>query len=247
MKQALMYVIIFVILCSLADYSIDNTFARQIDKQSPYHLALASIGAKSLESRMDSWAKMRTAPGAEDLKSCLENILVAFKLPVKKDEFILESHENTLILRYEVRFSELVYCFAIESNIDKNECYLLTSIISSDSKVVWRDYQKIYQDLLGLDWESYYLYTASIDTALSNESRKECMNVLMKNLGVAEAEIYENGVITSSAGYSETLEQDIRAVKAGKRKYNVQAALRSILDQEKTHVYIGLPLIMADY
>lgn len=247
MKRVLMYLIIFTVICSLADYSIDYTFAKQINKQSPYYLAFASIGANSLESRMDSWAKIRTAATEQDLKLYLETILTAFKLPVKNDDYKLEKHENATILRYEIGSGEEIYNFAIESNKETNECYLIASFISTNDKKQWEESEKIFRGLLGLEWKSYYLYTASIDMFLNSKSRKNFVNVIMNNLEAEGDELYQEGIVTSSAGYSEIIEENIEAIKVENKKYNVQTAIRSNIKQGKTYVYIGSPLILGDY
>lgn len=248
MKRVLMYLITFAVICSLADYSIDYTLAKQINKQSPYHLAFASIGANSLESRMDSWAKIRTTATVQDLESYLEIILKAFNLPIKRNKCVVEQNQDSIVLRYETKCGQEIYNFALESNNKINECYLVASFISNNKdRQDWKDSEKVFQGLLGQNWKSYYQYTASIDTVQNTKGRKEFLNVVMKNLGAKETELYQDGMVTSSAGYSAIIEENIGAIEVGEKKYNVQAAIRSSIKEGKTYVYIGSPLILGDY
>lgn len=57
-KKFLFYLSLFTMLIIIGDYGIDYTIAKQINNKSPYYLSFVSIGANSLESRMDCWATM---------------------------------------------------------------------------------------------------------------------------------------------------------------------------------------------
>ena len=59
MKKVIIYLSIFVALCSLSSYLIEKELEQKMKPPSPYYLSFASIGAISLESRLDCWAKIK--------------------------------------------------------------------------------------------------------------------------------------------------------------------------------------------
>ena len=81
LKRCVTYIIIFIILCSISNYSIDYVQGKQINEQSPYYLSFASIGAIYLESRLDCWAKIRTSSTTQELQDYLVNILKTLDIP----------------------------------------------------------------------------------------------------------------------------------------------------------------------
>ena len=75
MKKCVYYICIFIILCFFGDSAIKYSIAQQIENQSPYCLSFASIGANLLESRLDSWAKIKTVKTFAEMDQELKKIL----------------------------------------------------------------------------------------------------------------------------------------------------------------------------
>ncbi|MDD2585164.1 MAG: YwmB family TATA-box binding protein [Syntrophomonadaceae bacterium] len=247
MKRAILYVLIFIFLCSLCNYSIDYTIGKQIENQSPYYLSFASIGAISLESRMDCWAKINTTSNRESLENDLTNILKAFGLPMRPENFTEENSSHSYILRYDIAAQNIIYQFIVESDGKLGETYYIVTLLTDDKKVNLMEYRNKLDKIIGLEWTCYYLYTGLLNNNIEQSSRLTMVDVVLKNLKATKVDTWANENSLSTTGYSQVLVRKIPPVSIQEKKYNVQVAISSDYENNKTYVYIGSPLILGDY
>ena len=100
LKKLFIYLILFGALIIICDYGINYTVAKQIDNKSPYYLSFASIGANSLESRLDCWATIRTSSSNADLEKYLFDIVSNLSLPFGKNNLLVFTSGDTVSINY---------------------------------------------------------------------------------------------------------------------------------------------------
>lgn len=247
MKKFFAYIIIFIFLCSICSLGIDYTIGKQIENQSPYYLSFASIGANSLESRMDCWAKLKTTSTEKEMKSIMEKLLINLGLSIEPEKMIHGTTRHSNILRYEACQENHKFFLILESDQMENETYLALTIMSPESADKWPDYKSKLNQFLGISWNYYYLYTGCLDNVIDSKSQEQLLQVVMQNLQAKVTETYQEGNTISLTGYSPVLEKKVSSVEVAGKKYNVQAASRASQYQGKTYIYIGSPLILGNY
>jgi len=243
MKKVLIYLIIFTVLCAVSSYGVDYLVFHKIENISPYYLSFSSIGAISLESRVDCWAKINTSLSVNELSQNLKNIIDCLGLSVIDNEITTESTNNGYVLGYQCESGKLIYSVKAETELNENESYLLLTIISNNPEPV--DLTIVEEQLKSsrYKWKYYYLYTGKLDYCVDSDSRREMLKVILDNLAADSLEIYEDEYMTSMTGYTSLFKN---SVTIQGNKYNVQTAIRNSQDKE-TLVYIGQPLILGDY
>ncbi len=243
MKKVLIYLIIFVTLCAASGYGIDHLVYHEIDHQSPYYLSFASIGAISLESRLDCWAKLNRKLSQEELQAQAKEVLNNLGMPWDDEKAIPNSKNNDHALAYTVQSGHLTYSFSAETDSDKNESYFLLSVISRDKS---SDLSSLEERLRqgNLNWRYYYLYTGKLDHYADQESRRQLLEVMLENMDSHSDEVYEDQYMTSISAYTPLFNN---SVKVQDKKYNLQIAARSVIGEQEAFIYIGQPLIIGDY
>ncbi len=242
-----MYIIIFAFLCSIGNYSIEYSLGKKLENQSPYYLSFASIGANSLESRMDCWAKIKTVSSLEELDQNMIKILNSLNLPVDTKKLIHTSDKQEIILRYEIENGNEAYNLILKSNWKLKETYYILSFLSSQKNNQFYEYAQTLNDTPGVKWNIYFLYTGTINNIIEYESQEEIVNVVLKKLEAKKIETYKNGKITSATAYSNVIEKINPYIRIEGKKYNIQVAVRINEKEKKTYVYIGTPLILGNY
>lgn len=243
MKRIYYYLGIFIFFCFLGNSAIQYSIARQIEEQSPYCLSFASIGANFLESRLDCWAKIKSAKSFAEMDQELINILTALELPLQKQNFQHQEHDGKKVLRYEFVCHQQYYLFTLQ-NESEATYFLLTSISNQDDKQM-RQTEKLLKQTIGC--KSYWRYKGVIQTRLDADGRKEYKDILVKCLHATEMDNYEDDNLTSITAYSKKLADKYGAVEVAGKKYNMQAALHSNTADNKTYIYLGFPLLLNDY
>lgn len=243
MKRVMIYLTIFAALCSLSSYAIDKQVDQKVKRPSPYYLSFASIGAISLESRLDCWAKINHELEEDELEQKSMEIIHTLGLaPSSPAEFTKDSESDCLI-RYTFQDQQLSYYFSAQTDSKKNESYFLLNAISpAASADLAQIEKKLRQD--EMDWQYYYLYTGKLNHYMDRESRAAVIQVILENMEAEGGELYEDDNTSSMASFSPLFDNTIQVQE---QKYNVQVAARSNRQQQEAIVYIGQPLIMGDY
>ncbi len=243
MRKALIYLLIFASLCGISGYGIDYYVNNKINHQSPYYLSFASIGAISLESRLDCWAKINQKLSQDDLERKFREVLSQLGMAWADEKMIRTNKESGYRIDYTVESKQITYSFSAETDKGKNETYLLLTVSSPDQG---EDLGRIEKRLRtgDLNWHYYYLYTGKLDHYVNQESRVELVNVILRNLGADSSELYEDQYMTSMTAYTPLFEN---SVTVQNKKYNLQVAAKSTPQQQEAVIYIGQPLIIGDY
>lgn len=246
MKKCFIYIITFIILIFVCNYSIDYTVGKQLEKQSPYYLAFTSIGANSLEFHIDCWAKIKTISSENELKSYLQNILQTLNLPDELDNYRFHKNRNSVILQYEISSPDQKYIFLLESDEKTNETYFIINITAQDEALIKNIPAKLNK-IIGISWTYYYLYTASLSAPLDIKGCQEMMKVIEKNLAIRDMEIFADGDTCSFTGYSPLLSNYSQDIKVNDKAVNIQVAFQLDEELKKTNIIFGSPLILGEY
>jgi hypothetical protein len=247
LKRSVAYIIIFIILCSISNYSINYVQGKQIKEQSPYYLSFASIGAIYLESRLDCWAKIRTSSTTQELQDYLVNILKTLDITFDPKLLNITSTDTTTILNYELSRPEQNLIINIKSNQQLNESYFMVSVVCQEQKICLEQYESRLNQILGLKWQYYYLYTGKLPHLIAPDDQDQVITVLLRTMKAQPVEIYVNNGTRSVTAFSSWLEERIPGLSINGKKYNLQFAIRNNKDKSKTYVYIGSPLILGEF
>ena len=247
LKKIIYYLLIFIILITIGDYGINYSIARSIDNKSPYYLSFASIGANSLESRMDCWATIRRPSSTEELKKILIQILNSLDLPADENKFVLFTDNNSILLNYLMADADFQGYFCLETDLKKQETYLVISLVDSGNRRELSNNEKNLKLIPGVKWQFNYLYTADLDYMVTLDSHRALLEVISKILGVKVMNVYQQENMTSMAGYSPVIMHKGQQSAMSDEIYNFQIAIRNSSADKKTYIYIGSPLILDDY
>lgn len=246
MKKVLLYIIIFASICYLTNYSIDYTIGKQLQNQSPYYLSFASIGANSLESHLDCWAKLKSTSSNEDMEAYLLDILECMGISVIKEKMLWQQNDSGKTLYYEIKMESENYYIAIENNNHDEATYLIVSVDSQKNKELNYLENKLNR-LIGPKWTYYYRYTGKLDYIIDKSSQKKLMNIISHNLQCTGVTEFDDNSSLSCTGYSPLVNKYCAPVTVEKSKYNVQIAVQIDEKQGNTNIIIGSPLILGNY
>ena len=247
MKRALFSIVFFILLCFLGNHTIDYTMGRHIENRSPYSLAFASIGAFSLESHQDCWAKLRTSSTENELKRYMRQMASSLNLEYQPDKVLIHSSEQGLEMEYSTTVNGIDYYLALQSITNHEETHFIVSAKTSEPDKAIPSIKEQLQKIGILEWHDYYLYKGELKNIFDEEGTTQLAGVVMKNLDAVTIENYQEGMTFSSTGYSQSLAKSIRPIWSDGQRYNVQVAFYSSPSQDKTYVYIGFPLIVGNY
>jgi hypothetical protein len=247
LKKVILYILIFICFCGLIELSVNYSLGQQIENQSPYCLSFSSIGANLLESRIDSWAKIKTTSSAKQLDQHLITILEKLQLPINNYKFKHTSDNTINSLEYECQKSTATFQFILQSDKNQKETYILISIIAkpNSNSINLPNYEKKLKQVL--DFNCYYLYSGYIDYNLEPASRLEFLKLILKQMDAKQVDLYEENNTTSITGFSENLAGNVKPIDTGLHKVNLQAAMRCNRIENRTYVYIGSPVILGEY
>lgn len=246
MKKIILYVLTFIVVCSVTSYGIDYTVGQSLQNQSPYYLSFASIGANSLESHLDTWAKIKTSSTEEELESYLFNILRSLNLPADQNNFKSLINENKIILDYELSVEKSSFKIILESDEKLKETYFIISIIDEDINNL-KGYSNKLNNIIGLKWKTYYKHYGVLELVVDGKSSQKLIEVMMKNLQAENVNIYSDGKTCSATGYSKLLERVVPPTKINNENVNVQIAVQIDESKKQTNIIIGSPLILGNY
>ncbi|MDD2509544.1 MAG: YwmB family TATA-box binding protein [Syntrophomonas sp.] len=246
MRRVIVIILSFILVSAFCNQIINSKQEKEVLERSPYYLSFASIGAISLESRLDCWARIKKTSTSEEIRQSMENILETLNFPVNSKGFV--NRKYPLSMTFCSSYGDFRIQLTGQSDEQSGETYFILSLVSSKSSSSYlRSLPKILSDGSNLDWTSYYLFTGRIDHSLSTESQQKILHTVMKTLESEVVESFHEKNIVSMTGYSQSIEKISPPVLMGKKKYNVQVAARSNWKEGKTYIYIGSPLIMQNY
>lgn len=245
MKKVIIYILIFACFCGLIELSVNYSLGKQIENQSPYCLSFSSIGANLLESRIDSWAKIKTTSSAKQLDQHLINILENLQLPINSHKFKHTEKNAINSLEYECRKTNETFQFILQSDENQKETYILISIAAKSDSTNLPLYEKKLKAIL--DCNCYYLYTGYLDYSLQQASQLELLKLVVKQMDARLVDTYQENNITSITAFSERLAGNVKPVNTGLSRVNLQAAMRCNTIEHRTYVYIGSPIILGEY
>ncbi|MBC7074563.1 MAG: YwmB family TATA-box binding protein [Syntrophomonadaceae bacterium] len=247
LKKLLLYIIIFAALCSIGNYSVDYSLGKHIDNKSPYYLSFSSISAVPLESRVDCWAEIGRVASARELELIMLDILQVLGLKVNPEKFVYKKTGKEISISCSAGDSHEKYQVILQAENDFEKTYAVLTFISGDKDCKLYELEEKLRQMEGLRWNYYYLYTGAINSVVDYQSQEKILDIILKNLDAEKLEVYRDGKVTSITGYSKILEETVSPVEVGKKRYNVQTAVRTDSAKQKTYVYIGSPLILGDY
>lgn len=247
MKRAAVSLFLFFLLCLLSNHTIDYTMGRQIENRSPYSLAFASIGAISLESRLDCWAKLRTDSTESELKRYMLTLASSLNLEYHPDNVLISSYDGTVEMEYSLTQKGVQYYLAVQSRADNGETHFIVSAQTRDPDQSLTHIKQQLDRVGILEWHDYYLYKGELNETFDKTGTVRLVNVIIKNLGAVVTDTYQEGRSFSCTGYSQKMKGNIEPIWIDGERYNVQVALYSSPSQDKTYVYIGFPLIVGNY
>ncbi|MGI6452554.1 MAG: YwmB family TATA-box binding protein [Syntrophomonadaceae bacterium] len=240
MKKVLFYIIIFSFLCSLCNERINYTLGKKME--SPYFLSFASIGANSLEFRVDAWAIIDKAYSLIELQAEMTKILEALDLPTDN----IAASARTDALSYRFTKDNIGYTVSLLSDPKTNRTAYVMEIETNDSfNRLFQIVERIEQT--GLPFTSNYCLSGCIDSIVEHDSQKELIKVMLKTLEANIIEEFDDGRVTSVTAYSKSAEKTVKPIKAEGTKYNVQIAVHPDLASGKTCIMLGLPMLLDNY
>lgn len=247
MRKLALYIILFIVACATCNYGINQITASKINNRSPFYLCFASIGANSLESRMDCWAKIKTDSSARDIREIVYTILTQIQCPVSKNELEVESIAGGYVLDFETLYEGTKIFLRAESNQENKETFFTCRLLTTSPAFEFKQYKHELDNVPGLKWHYYYMFTAETTENVGTESQKPLLCVVMKNLEASIHEEFRSEAATSMTGYSPAVAKEYEdSVIVGKTRYNVQVAARTT-STGSTRIHIGVPLILDEY
>ncbi len=244
MRKAIIYLGFFIFFIIISNYGIDYSVSKQLEKQSPYYLAFASIGVNSLEFHLDCWAKIKTTSSAEDLESYWKIIMAMLKLPAEQNLVTYEKTNNSLILSYIISHEGVNYHFILESDEIVKETYFIINVVSNEEALIKNLAAKL-NNIISLKWTYYYHYTGSLDMVVGEKGCQELLKVMVKNLQIEEVDSYSHNKTFCKSGYSQLISTP--SIKVNKQDINVQLAIQIDEVKQQTNIILGSPLIWGDY
>ncbi|MEQ8173765.1 MAG: hypothetical protein ABRQ26_01740 [Syntrophomonadaceae bacterium] len=232
MKKILIYIILFMILCTAGGFVLDSARVQCVDEIPPYCLSFASIGAIFQESRLDAWAKIDTGTQKEaeihKIKRSLgiEDAVWTEKATDKSSKYLFLQGDNSYLITWEQYTPE--------------QEFLRISIKSSDPNANLPQYEKRITGLAGYSWNINYTISGEIGAIVDDQSMPILMDTLVKNLKGRQINNYHYGDSWSATAtcYKKPVILDY---------YHFESALRREKQLGKTRVWLGVPEIQNCY
>lgn len=232
MKKVIIYITVFLILCTTGSFVLDSARAQYVDEIPPFCLSFASIGAIFQESRLDAWAKINTNVERE---AEIKNIMAALGL----DEGVWTKQAREKSSKYMLLQGSNAYLITWEQNTPE-QAFLCISIKSSDPNANLPQYENRINRLVGYKWNFNYIITGEISSIVDDNSMQVLMDTLVQNLKGSKTNNYRCGDSWSAMA------------KCSKRPilsnyYQFESALKREKEVGKTRVWLGVPAIQNTY
>jgi hypothetical protein len=245
MKKIIYYLLLFMLLCLLGNSIINNSIRTQLANQSPYSLSFASIGAISLESRLDCWAKLNTDSTLTDLKQEMNKILACLQLPYDASLMQIRDKGQTRALEYNIFQKKINYHISLKSDPELQETYYVITVKSTANDFRAQTIQDKLNGHPGLKWQYYTLHSGRLKERVNNSSHVEILSAVLKKFKACNVKQYREDQMMVVTAYSPIVGGN--ALDLNGSKCNLQAAVRNDEIERQTYIYIGSPLIIAEY
>ncbi len=232
LKKILIYISLFIILCTAGGFALDSARAKYVDEIPPYCLSFASIGAIFQESRLDAWAKINT-----DVEEEAEIKKVKASLGLGEATWTRQANKKSS--HYALFQGSNSYLITWEQNTPE-QAFLRITIKSSDPNASLAQYENRITGLAGYNWNINYTISGEINTIVDDQSMQVLMDTLLENLKGRQTNNYRYG-----DSWSATATSFIKPVIPN--YYHFESALRREKESGKTRVWIGIPEIQNSY
>ncbi len=240
-KKTIAYVILFAIISFLGDSYLKNCIAQHHKNESPYRLAFASVGANLLEFRIDCWATIKTDGSENQMNQVLMQLLQQLNMPTETTRVLPGEKNGIKTLEYNTVLANTQYYFLLQSDQIGNHINILITLVDQDDKrLLW--YEAKLRQMH--DFNVYYQYKGIIDARPDLAGREELLSIFFTNLQATTKSNYREGLMSSRTGYSHAVPSE--AVNVGRDGINLQAVVR-LNSENKTEIYLGVPLLLTDY
>ncbi len=214
MKKILIYIFVFILLCYVIDSEIKHSIAEPIDHGSPYCLSFTSIGAILLESRLDCWAKIKTANRFQELDVELIKILQLLDLPVQKSAITYEQQTDYISLFYHTTKNQTDYYIHLQTE-NQSTYFLLTAISSQDDLTLRQDEKRLKERYQS---QSYFQYKGMMNERPDQAERRQMLQVVCQSLQARAIDHYSAQNMDCIAAFSPFLQEDYDQVKLSGEK-----------------------------
>ncbi|MGE5391084.1 MAG: YwmB family TATA-box binding protein [Deltaproteobacteria bacterium] len=245
MQKAFVYFFIFIFLSLLGNFAADYSMARQVAGRSPYYLCFASIGAISLESRLDCWAKLEANLDDDEMCAKLADILKPLNISPAYGQITLDHQNQIRKLHFNCINKGVDYQVLIASSSEGKGTDFIVTIKTEDSRVNLQEVARRLKSNGLMDWKAYFLYSGKMPEPLNQAAQNELMKVVLKPFKGQEINRYQDNRMTVVTAYSPVLDCD--SVDLAGRDCNLQASVRRDAITNVSYVYLGSPLILGDY
>lgn len=245
MKRALIYIGIFIFIIITSNLAVNYSAARQIEGRSPYYLCFASIGAISLESRLDCWAKLEENLDDNAMRDELDKLLKILKIPPANGQIVFDGQGQIRKLNYTVASQGIDYSIAITSDAAAQITDFTCTVKTGDRYINLQNIAESLETDSSMSWKCYYLYAGRLPASLNAAAQRDLMKVIIHHFKGQEINRYRDNRMTVITAYSPVAGMD--GVDLAGRKCNLQAAVRRDNISDNSYVYIGSPLILGDY
>lgn len=245
MKKGIIIIFVFVFLSAIGNFVTDYSIARQIAGRSPYYLCFASIGAISLESRSDSWAKLDSSLNSKEMRKELEKILDSLEILPANGQISCDRQGQISKLQYTCLNKGISYQIMITSNAKKLVTDIVCTAKTRERSVNLQKKAQALKTAGNMKWKTYYLYSGRLPEPLNSAAQKDLMRIILKHFKSQEINRFHDTRMTVATAYSPLV--DVDSVKLAGQKCNLQASVRRDNITNTTYVYVGSPLILGDY
>jgi hypothetical protein len=242
MKRIIPYILTFIIITMLGEYWIKISIDKNVAQNSPNSPNFSLIGANLIVSHIDCWAKINIADiyDYEKNKKTFIKLLDKLGISISPEQIKYSfNNDDKFVISY---CDEKQNLFALINVLEENKSYFL---LQSDLTDENNDIEKIIKIMENdLKATSYYQHTGVINAYIPQAEQENLLNVILKNLKAEPVERFQQKNVVSITGFSNL---DIPTIKCKNKKYNMQVAMRSNINEGKSYVYLGFPLLLDNY
>ncbi|NLW91867.1 MAG: hypothetical protein GXY34_09735 [Syntrophomonadaceae bacterium] len=245
MQKPLAYLLIFIFLTLAGSIGADYTMARHVAERSPYYLCFASIGAISLESRLDCWAKLKANLNDDEMNIKLTEILKPLNLSPADGRTNLKHQGSIHKLHYTCHKRGLDYQVVINCDAKINGTDIIVTVKTHDPRANLQQIAARLKSAGRMDWKAYFFYSGKMPEQLDQAAQNNLMKVVLKLFKAQQINHYQDEHMTIVTAYSRVLDCD--SITLNGRDCNLQASVRNDTVTDMTYIYLGSPLLLGDY
>ncbi|MDR1615742.1 MAG: YwmB family TATA-box binding protein [Syntrophomonadaceae bacterium] len=237
MPRVFTYLLAFVLLATIGINVADYAMGLEDYNKTPYQQAFSSIGANSLEFRLDCWAKIKKDPEHKYQKQIDE---ISQALGTRLERTKREETDNKSF-KYQGWLDGARYNIVFrETNGDIT--YIIVTLVFACDRQNIITCETNLNKIKTIGWNFCQLYHGGIDLLVAPEALEILLDIMAKNMGaeIVERHLGDNYV-------SATLKNQKYRSNIFKNTCNWQIAVRRDQSGQKTLIWIGSPFIVSDY